>query len=83
MFIALNILELYLGYVFYYLRITLPISYSVDLILTIRNPLYPIGKRLWRYLAYNAFNVALLVILTASLPVDGIPAVYAMTIDLR
>jgi len=78
MFILLQVQEIYLSFVCYYLRLILPISYSVDLILTIKNPLYPASKRLYRYVALNVLTVLAMLVLTANLSKAELRHLYYM-----
>jgi len=51
----------------YYLRLILPITFSIDLILTIKNPLYPANKRAKRYSIVLIFIILTMVVVCASL----------------
>jgi len=51
----------------YYLRLILSITFSIDLILTIKNPLYPANKRAKVYSIVNNLLILVMVVLCASL----------------
>jgi len=66
MFVLLNVMQLYEQNITYFMRLILTITYSADLILTIKNPLYPASKRAKVYTIVNNSIVFLMVVVAAS-----------------